>query len=172
MSRQAESVLTPEIKALIGEKGEMVEGWGVVDEEYLRRFVQALPDWDPTYWDAEFARKTRFKARTVPPVMVTYMAGRRPLEEWSPVEGRPEVERGSLPRIPTKLDRHLHGGDAVEVFQYPKLGDSVCYQRRYADIQERVGGDGKPFLVIIAETTYWNQKNEVLCKVRSTYINR
>ena len=44
MTQETKSVLTPEVKAMIGVSGEVVEAWGVVDAEYLRRFTQALMD--------------------------------------------------------------------------------------------------------------------------------
>lgn len=178
MAEQAKSILTPEMRAFIGKTGERVEAWGVVDEEYLRRFAQAVPDGDPLYWDEEYARKSMFKGLTVPPTMCTYMTDRRPLSEFTGSlhanEGQ-RPERGRLPRLPAvpSLNRGgLQGGLEVEIYQYPKLGDRISYQRRYADIQERTGGDGRPILVTKTETTYWNQNNEVLCKLISTGIRR
>ncbi|GIS82283.1 MAG: hypothetical protein CM1200mP15_09150 [Dehalococcoidia bacterium] len=44
MTQQTESALTPEVKAMIGVSGEIVESWGVVDLEYSRRFTQAVMD--------------------------------------------------------------------------------------------------------------------------------
>jgi hypothetical protein len=186
MTQKTQSVLTPEVKAMMGKTGDKVASWGVVDEEYLRRFAQAVPDWDPRFWDEEFAKTTRFKARTVPPLMCTYMSGRRPLSEKDRMDevmeqnpksdggGGMRTEKGALPRMPWPrgLNRHLHGGDEVEVFQYPKMGDKISFQRKYLDAQERVGGDGKAFLVVTSEATYWNQKNEVLCKVRTIAVQR
>ena len=51
MTQETQSALTPEVKAMIGVSGEIVEAWGVVNEEYLRRFTQAVMDPDPRYWD-------------------------------------------------------------------------------------------------------------------------
>ncbi|MDP2948569.1 MAG: MaoC family dehydratase N-terminal domain-containing protein [Chloroflexota bacterium] len=72
-----ESVLTPEIKALIDKAGEVVEGWHAVDEEYLRRLHQALPDWDPRYWDEELAKKTMFRKRVIPPMLAYLCLARK-----------------------------------------------------------------------------------------------
>jgi hypothetical protein len=49
MTQQTESALTPEVRAMIGVTGEVVESWSVVDAEYLRRFTQAVMDPDPMY---------------------------------------------------------------------------------------------------------------------------
>ena len=42
MAQETQSALTPEVKAMIGVSGEVVEGWGVVDAEFLRRLFQSL----------------------------------------------------------------------------------------------------------------------------------
>ena len=76
MTQETKSVLTPEVKAMIGVSGEVVEAWGVVDEEYLRRFTQALMDPDPRYWDHEFAGSSKFGEIITPPIMVSYMGNR------------------------------------------------------------------------------------------------
>src|SRR5690349_18139397 len=75
---KGESALTPEVKAVIGAKGEKIEAslpWGV-EREGLRIFTQAIMDPDPRYWDDEFAKKTKYKAIITPPIYVSYL-GRR-----------------------------------------------------------------------------------------------
>ena len=42
MTQETQSAITPEVKAMIGVTGDVVESWGVVDAEYLRRFTQAV----------------------------------------------------------------------------------------------------------------------------------
>ena len=89
MTQQAqhdtESVLTPEVRAMIGVEGEVIESWGFVDEEYLRRFTQAVMDPDPRYWDREFAEGTKFGGVIAPPIMVSYMVGRHRPEQEDPI---------------------------------------------------------------------------------------
>jgi hypothetical protein len=168
---------------MIGVAGDTVEAWGVVDAEYLRRFTQAVMDPDPMYWDEEYARDSRYGEITTPPIMVSYMASRirpdqedpitRAFEENPESDGIGSVERpGELPPVPTSLVRVLNAGNEIEVYKYPSIGDQVFFQNKYSDIRERVGRDGKPFLIITRETKYWNQKNEVLCITRASTIRR
>ena len=42
----------------------------------------------------------------------------------------------------------------------------------YSDIRERVGRDGKPFLIITRETTFKNQNDAILCITRASTIRR
>jgi hypothetical protein len=80
--------------------------------------------------------------------------------------------RGGLPDIPTPLVRTLNAGNEIELRQYPKLGDRIFSQARYADIKERVGKDGSRMLIVTTETIYTNQKDEVLCILRASSIKR
>ena len=85
MTQSSGSARTPEVAAMIGVEGEVVECWGVVDAEYLRRFSQAVMDPDPRYWDHDFAQSSRFGEIITPPIMVSYMAGRLPPSEEDPI---------------------------------------------------------------------------------------
>ena len=170
MTQETQSAITPEVKAMIGVSGDIVESWGYVDTEYLRRFTQAVMDPDPRYWDEEFAKSTQYGGVITPPIMVSYMASRVPPNTPDPItkafeedpmsDGIGRVERlGSLPRVPTDLVRVLNAG-------------KIFFQNKYSDIRERVGRDGKPFLIVTTETTYRNHKEEVLCITRASSIRR
>ena len=183
MTQETQSALTPEVKAMIGVSGEIVEAWGVVDPEYLRRFSQALMDPDPRYWDQEFAESTQYGGIITPPIMVSYMASRTRPDQADPVtrafeedpmsDGIGRVERhGALPPVPTSLVRVLNAGNELEVYRYPSIGDKIRFQNKYTDIRERVGRDGQPFLIITTETTYKNQDEDLLCITRASTIRR
>ena len=181
MTQQAEqTLLTDKVKALIGVTTDVMEMYDVVDKESIRRYAIGIPDQDPRYWDEKLA-KPRFGGVTCPPLMITYIAGRKPPWEpdhmdevmnknwfddsgggmWRWEEGLPSIRDYA----PTKS--HLHAGDEVEIYRYPKLGDRIFYQSKYVDIQEKRDRTGKPFLLVTRETRYWNQNNETICIVRT-----
>jgi len=183
MTQQTESALTPEVRAMIGVAGEVVESWGLVDTEYLRRFTQAVMDPDPRYWDEEFAKKSKYGEIITPPIMVSYLSSRIPpsqedaitkaFEENPMSDGIGSVERpGELPPVPTDLVRVLNAGNELEIYQYPSIGDKIFFQNKYSDIRERVGRDGKAFLIITRETTFKNQTGNILCITRASTIRR
>jgi len=181
MTQQAEqTLLTDKVKALIGVTTDVMEMYDVVDKESIRRYAIGIPDQDPRYWDEELA-KPRFGGVTCPPLMVSYIAGRKP--PWEPDRmdeimnndwfsdsggGMKRWEKG-LPSIRTVAPgrSHLHLGDEVEVYRYPKLGDRIFYQSKYVDIQEKTSHSGAPMLLVTRETRYWNQNNETICIVRT-----
>ncbi len=155
----------------------------MVNEEYLRRFTQAVMDPDPRYWDEEFAKTTRYGEIITPPIMVSYMATRIRPEQEDPItrafdedpmsDGIGRVERlGALPPVPTHLVRVLNAGNELEIYKYPGIGDKLYFQNRYSDIRERAGRDGQPFLIITVETTFKNQDGDLLCITRASQIRR
>lgn len=180
-----ESVLTEEIRSLIGYTGEKVEAtiYGI-EKEGLRRFVQAVMDPDPRFWDEDFARSTKFGEIITPAIFCTYLSWKRPAGAEDPVEAtfrrNPisdalsdiDPRLGPLPPVPTNLTRMLNAGNEIEVYQYPSLGDRIFSQGKYADIKERIGRDGSHMLIITTETRYTNQKGELLCITRSSSIRR
>lgn len=181
--RETQSALTPEVRAMIGVSGEVVESWGYVDVEYLRRFTQAVMDPDPRYWDQEFAESTRYGGVIAPPIMVSYMVSRHRPDQEDPItrafqenpesDGIGSVERpGALPPVPTDLVRVLNAGNELEIYQYPHLGDKIYFQNRYSDIRERSGRDGRAFLIITVETSFTNQNGSLLCITRQSSIRR
>jgi acyl dehydratase len=185
---QTESALTAEVKAVIGVTAEKIEAslpWGI-EREGLRIFTQAIMDPDPRYWDDEFAKTTKFGAVITPPIYCTYLGRRAKPGSEDPVtrafaenpnsDGiggvRDTESRGALPEIPTHLKRILNAGNEIELRQYPKLGDRVFSQAKYADIRERVAKDGARMLIVTTETVYTNQNGEVLCILRASQIRR
>ncbi len=187
-SAQGESVLTKEVKAVIGATAERIEAslpWGI-EREGLRIFTQAIMDPDPRYWDDDFAKKTKFGAIITPPIYCTYLGRRTRPGEDDPItaafKANPESDgiggvqrseqKGGLPPVPTHLKRILNAGNEIELRQYPKLGDRIYSQARYSDIRERVTKDGTRMLIITTETTFTNQNGEVLCILRASQIRR
>lgn len=183
-----ESALTAEVKAVIGVKAEKIEAsfpWGI-EREGMRIFTQAIMDPDPRYWDDEFAKKTKFGGIITPPIYCTYIGRRQRPGTDDPVtaafEANPNSDgiggvkgaegRGGLPPVPTYLKRILNAGNEIELLQYPKLGDRIFSQAKYADIKERVGKDGSRMLIVTMETIYTNQNDEVLCILRASGIRR
>lgn len=184
-----ESALTAEVKAVIGASAAKIEAslpWGI-EREGLRIFTNAIMDPDPRYWDDEFAKTTKFGGIITPPIYCTYLGRRtraggedpitRAFQENPNSDGIGGVRDnedgpGSLPKVPTHLKRILNAGNEIEVRQYPKLGDRVYSQAKYADIKERVGKDGSRMLIVTTENIYTNQNGEVLCILRASTIRR
>ena len=184
MAQQAtETLLTPEVQALIGQSTDVQEMYDVVDKETLRRFANSIPDQDPRYWDEELAGP-RFGGVATTPVMVSFIAGRRPpwvednlheslLEDWfrdggGGGKGRPTGRTLTPVRSLAGTRSHLHTGDEVELYRYPRMGDKIFNQTSYSDIQEKRSRSGRLMLMVTTETRYWNQDDDLIMVFRTT----
>ena len=181
--RDDKVLLTPEVEALIGRSTDILEMHDVVDRETIRRHVRAIPDQDPLHWDEELA-KPRYGGVTTPPMLAVHIAQRIPpeveddlnelmLEDWFRDNGRPSRARQvgrPLPsvRAVAGTRSQLNAGDEVELYRYPRLGDRIFYQTRYSGIQERRSRSGRPMLMVITETRYWNQDEATIMILRTT----
>jgi acyl dehydratase len=183
MQEVVESLMTAEVKALVGQSTDVMEMYDVVDKESIRRFVTAIPDQDPRHWDEALARP-RYGGVTMPPAMISLIAGRQypdaedrlneaMLEDWfrdGAGGGRRAQQSRTLTPVRSlvRTHTHLHTGDEMEFFRYPKLGDKIFYQTRYSDILEKKSRSGRPMLMVTTETRYWNQNNETILVFRTT----
>ena len=70
------SLMTDKVRGLIGVSTEVMEMYGKVDEETIRRFVHGIPDQDPIYWDEKAAK--RFGGVVAPPMAPSYIGNRKP----------------------------------------------------------------------------------------------
>lgn len=139
-----ESLITEEMRSRIGAESEdiILE----VDKRVLQMYLEALEDHNPLWQDI------------VPPnllctVLAGAGAGRVPLETPYPRNGLP-------------------AGDQLELFQPVRLGDVLTARAKLIDISERVGRDGVGRLTVIVETTYKNQKGELVAKNRSLTMSQ
>jgi acyl dehydratase len=174
------SYLTPGIKALIGMQGEPQTSCEPVERSEVRRFAQAIMDDDPIFWNDAYAAKTRYGGVVAPPLFPLF-AHRRPPGSADPLataitdpdfDGFVGLLTTGLPPVPLPmLPRLLNGGNDVEFYQLPKLGDRITAQAKYLDIYEKSGRSGT-MVFIVVETRYTNQSDDLLMISRLTLIRR
>jgi acyl dehydratase len=175
-----ETYITPEVKALIGMEGEPQTCWEPVERSEIRRFAQAVMDDDPIFWNDDYAKNTRYHGVVAPPLFPLF-AHRRPPGTPDPLaeaatnpdfDGFAGLLTTGLPPVPLpQLPRLLNGGNEVEFYQLPKLGDRITARAKYLDIYEKTGRSGKMVFIVI-ETRYTNQRYELLMVSRVTLIRR
>jgi acyl dehydratase len=176
------TLITDEIRELIGVEGEPFEVGEAVESGAVRRFSQATMDDDPAYWDQNHAQQTKYGGVIAPPLYPGFV-NRRPAgspdpldrfkedPEWDGTTGGEKPASGGLPPVNLPLRRLLNGGVTAEFFAYAQHGDRITGQQKYIDITERTGRTGL-MVIIVTETTYTNQDGVLLCKVRNTSLRR
>jgi hydroxyacyl-ACP dehydratase HTD2-like protein with hotdog domain len=172
------SVITDEVRALVGVSGPVVRMEAPVGHHDLRRFVQAAMEVDPVHWDETAARERGYDGVVAPPLFPLHAFRQRsgtpdPLDaaltdaEWDGIE----LVEGDLPPLDLPLERLLNGGVEADVHQLARVGDVLEAQSRYASVTERKGRSG-PMVFVVVETTYRNQEGDLLLVTRTTMIAR
>lgn len=149
---QEGSIITDEMKALIGVEGAptVLE----VEKGHIKMVAEAIGDPNPQWQDKEYAKKTKYGGIIAPPIFLC--------------NARAGTGRGVQMKSP--FLRALAGGDELEYFQPVRPGDVITSVSKIAEYNEREGRRGKMLFTII-ETTYKNQRGEVVAIGRSTYIS-
>jgi acyl dehydratase len=175
-----DTYLTPAVKSLIGMEGEPQTCWEPVERSEIRRFAQAIMDDDPIFWNDAYAKNTRYGTVVAPPLF--------PLFAYRSTPGSPDLladaatdpdfdgfagltTTGLPPIHLPQLPRLLNGGNEVELYQLPKLGDHLAARSKYVDIYEKTGRSGTMVFIVI-ETRYTNQDGALLMISRVTLIRR
>lgn len=152
-----DSVITDEMRSLVGVESE--PSVFEIEKEAIRRWAEAIGDANPLYHDEEYARKSQYGGIIAPPGFIgNYVY---------PVKvGKP------APRVPSPFSMGLAGGNEYEFFKPIRAGDVLTATTKLADLYER---QGRPeigrMLFQVVETTYKDQKGEVVAKARFTSIS-
>ena len=163
----SKSLVTDEIRSWIGRE---TPPWTLeVSRLDIKRFAVATDDLNPLYTDEERARQSRYGGLIAPPLF--YMA---PLTDPVPesalrADGLPY--EGKFPIPPTPLPRLMDGGTEIEFFVPIRAGDTLTGRCKITDIYQKDGRSG-PLIFVARETTYTNQKGEVVLIEKGTAILR
>lgn len=163
-----ESLITDEARAMVGRESEPTTGYEVSEYE-IKQYCYAVDDLNPLYLDKEEAEKGPYSGITAPPLFHSVPFDRAaPLSELRE-DGLPAAGSGTL-TVPLKVTRAMAGGADIEFVRPVRPGDVLTSRRKIADIYERTGRSGTKMVITIYETTFTNQKGEVVVIERSTGI--
>ena len=152
-----DSIITEEMRQMLGVESE--PSVFEIEKEPIRRWAEAIGDAKPLYHDEAYARKCGYESLIAPPGFIVQYA--------FPVKtGQPVI----LPEPKKALPNRLNGGTDYEFLKPIQAGDVITATTRFVDLRERQGRLG-PMLITVRETTYKNQKGDVVVKSRGTGIS-
>lgn len=131
-----------------------------VDKSKIRELAQALGDDNPIFRDEEAAKAAGLPGIVAPPTFPTLF------KMWG--------EGGSLPHIKAMggdVLRLLHGEEEYEYHRLIRPGDVITGQTKVVSIEEKEGRSGHLDIVLL-ETEYHNQRNELVVVARTTIVIR
>ncbi len=159
-----ESVVTDEMRAMIGVKGP--ETIGELTTTSVRMFARSVGYVDPVFYDEAVAHERGYRSLPAPP-------GYLGTPIFNPAESDPTFggRRGQGFRSPYPLV--LNGGTDIEYTGVQICaGDTLASATALASLQERWSGAlGVPMLIAVSETTYTNQHGQVVAISRGTGIS-
>ena len=126
-----------------------------VEKGAVRRFVEAIGDNDPIYVDEEAAKRRGYERIPIPPTFLcTFRSG-----------ARPDIKLKFEGKV------NLNGGNEYEYLKPIYVGDVISATTKVIDVYEKTGRTGT-MVFTVSETTFRNQKGEIVAKGRNTGITR
>lgn len=135
-----------------------------LEKGLIRKFAQAVGDSNPLWQDEEYAESSKYGSILAPPYLLCALMA---VASTGPEPGTAPL---AVPEVPPPLSRILDAGAEWEFFLPMKLGDTITAHSKLADVYEREGKIGK-MLFFVYETTYTNQRSEMVARSSSTLIN-
>lgn len=127
-----------------------------VDAGMIARFARAIGETNPLYFDAAYARTTRFGGIIAPPTFAS-----RFITPLLP---------GEMFDFDVPLRRALHSDDIGENDIPIRPGDTITTTARYADVFLKQGRDG-PLLFQAADLSCVNQDGQRVALIRMLSVN-
>ncbi|MDE3096620.1 MAG: MaoC family dehydratase N-terminal domain-containing protein [Chloroflexota bacterium] len=162
MAQAAPSVITDEMRALVGVDGPPLTL--EVEKANCRMFARAVGHTDRIFYDEDAARARGYRSIVAPPGFL----GTPVFHPGAAAQGPPGAGRGySVP-----YRRVLNGGTEYEYLPENGVvcaGDTITAVSRISSFEETEGSLG-PMLITTRETTYTNQHGAVVAKMRGTMI--
>lgn len=118
-------------RSMIGKESPTVKN--VIEKIALQRFVEAIGETNPIYFDEDYARSTRYGTIIAPPTFCR------------------TLDFGAIPGFRMPREGVIHGEQSFTYYQPLKLGDVVYCRTRLADIQEKEGRSGRMIFVTVEQ---------------------
>ena len=138
-----------------------------VEKGAIKRYADAIGDYNPLYWDDDYAKNSRYDSIIAPPGFFGWPT------KWITVMPISSELYGEARAVLVQIGygRVLDGGVEYEFLCPVRAGDALAAVEKIADISEREGKTGKMVFMTL-ETTYTNQNGDLAAKARSTIIYR
>ena len=132
----------------------------------VRAFARGVGYTDPVYFDEEAAKAAGYRSLPAPPTYLgtpVFIPGKSSDTFSGPLQRGPRLEHG--------LKGLLDGGTETEYFGDICAGDTLTAVSKLADLQVRESRSLGKMLLTTTETTYTNQKGEVVAVQRGQAIH-
>ena len=158
-------MLPEEVTKLVGSTGDITIM--EVEKGAIKRYADAVGDFNPIYWDDEYAKNSRYGSIIAPHGFFGWPT------RWSELGPTHSKLREEMLAAVTQAgySRVLDGGIEYEFFSPARAGDILAALPRIISIYERETKTGT-LAFSVMETTYTNQNGALVARARQTLIHR
>ena len=158
------SLITPEVKALIGHETPPQRNRFPISEEMACDVADAIEDPNPLYVDPQQAQRSRFGGLLCPP-LATW-------KDIAPPIGYFGAGQEWHFEVPLPFDSYgLNGGSDWQFLRPAYVGAWITRQFRILDIYEKQGRSG-PLVFIVRQETQTDQQGRVINQAKRVSIHR
>ena len=157
--------MIPEVIAsFLGKSGDTIVF--EVERGAIKRFADSVGDYNPLYWDDEFARQSGYGAIIAPPGFFGWPTKWTGMPVFVPIQVELQAAMAKA-----GFGRLLAGGIEYDFLRPVRSGDTLAALPKVISIVEKESKGGAMFIATI-ETTYTNQEGFVAAKARNSMIAR
>ncbi len=127
-----------------------------VEKGAIRRFAESLGDYNPIYYDEEYARASGYPTIVAPPTFPASFHSSADLRELLGVQ----------------IKSLLHAEQSFEYDRPIFAGDRIFVATRVADVQERTGPTGARMDIAVIEDEGKDEEGNVVFRARRTLVIR
>jgi acyl dehydratase len=158
------SLITPEVRALIGHETPPQRNRFPISDEMACDVADAIEDGNPLYVDPEYARRSRFGGLLCPP-LATW-------KDIAPPIGYFGAGQEWHFEVPLPFDSYgLNGGSDWQFLRPAYVGAWITRQFRILDIYEKSGRSG-PLVFIVRQETQTDHEGKVINLAKRVSIHR
>ena len=132
-----------------------------VTKDWIRKWCEAIGDFNPLFYDDDYARQHRWGGAVAPP---TFLAALNPKE----------TERHAF-KLPWSFSGRAgpgqagHALDAFEFYRPVRPGDIIISTQGVVDFYEKIGRNGR-MLFTVWEVIMRNQDGQLVAKMRTAFV--
>ncbi len=127
-----------------------------VEKGAIRRFAESLGDYNPIYYDEEYARASGYPTIVAPPTFPASFHSAADLRELLGVQ----------------IKSLLHAEQSFEYDRPIFAGDRIFVATRVADVQERTGPTGGRMDIAVIEDEGKDEEGNVVFRAKRTLVIR
>lgn len=162
------SLAREEIDAFLSKESKLIKGPDAVCKQMIRHWVEVMEDANPLYSDEAYANESEYGGIIAPPMQVQVYT-MEPI--WPKADRDPSPMESFVKRLEEEgYTSIVATGQGQEYFEPMRLGDEISYTISVDQVSDEKQTSRGPGYFVTFLWTYYNQRNELVCKQTFTIL--